>query len=99
MKITDKRNVTQMDSVPDYGDVLMVQYEDGETDVYVVVPSVEREGKLLLNVHVGSYWEVTARDPDYTVADYLSVFDDGGCFPVAAIDHIPNSHLELVIGG
>lgn len=99
MKITDKRNIAEKNPVPDFGDLLKVFYKCGDVDTYVVVPARGDEGKLLLDIESYDYWEISPASVFSTVEDFKRILEDDGSFPVEAIDHIPSSQLELVIGG
>lgn len=100
MKITDKRNVTKMDAVPDCGDLLKATFKDGVIIHYLIVSSPTAViGKMLCNIKTGNFWKVTPVDEETTVSGYFSLLDDDGYYQLAAIDHIPSSQLELVIGG
>lgn len=100
MKITDKRNVTRMDAVPEFRDLLKATYKDGEVFCFLIVPTpTGDDGKLLFNIQTGNYWQTTPVDEETTVSGYFSLLDDDGYYQLGAVDHIPNSQLELVIGG
>lgn len=100
MNITDKRNVTKMDAVPEFGDLLKATYKDGEVLCFLIVPTpTGTNGKLLFNVQTGNYWQITPVDEETNISSYFSLLDDDGYYQLGAIDHLPSSKLELVIGG